>query len=58
MLVGKKVRSAYDCPGWGPRRNVTSTKQSQGQKMWFAIKNNIPDYSMDKDKDNYQEGTV
>ena len=56
MLVGKKVRSDHDCPGWDPRRNVTSAEQSQGQKMWSAIKNNILDYSMDKDK--YQEGIV
>ena len=39
----------------GPRRNTTSTAQSQGQKVWFAIKSNVPDHSMDEDK--YQEGT-
>ena len=39
----------------GPRRNATSTMQSQGQKVWFAIKSNISDHSMDEDK--YQEET-
>ena len=53
MLVGKKVRHDHDRPRWGPRRNVTSAEQSRGQKMWSAIKSNIPDHSMDKDK--YQE---
>ena len=39
----------------GPRRNSSLAGQSQGQRMWFAIENNILDYSMDKDK--YQEET-
>ena len=39
----------------GPRRNTTLTAQSQGQKVWSAIKSNILDHSMDEDK--YQEGT-
>ena len=54
MLVGKKVKSDHDRPGWGSRRNVTSDEQSQGQKMWSTIKSNIPDHSTDEDK--YQEG--
>ena len=37
------------------RRNSSLAGQSQGQRMWFAIKNNVSDYSMDKDK--YQEET-
>ena len=55
MLVGKKVRSGHDRPGGGLRRNVTSTKQSRGWKIWSAIKSNILVLPMDKDK--YQEGT-
>ena len=38
-----------------PRRNASSAEQSQGQKVWFAIKSNIPDNSIEEDK--YQEGT-
>ena len=37
----------------GPRRNASLVGQNQGQRMWYAIKSNVPDYSMDKDK--YQE---
>ena len=37
------------------RRNASSAEQSRGQKVWFAIKSNVPDNSIDKDK--YQEGT-
>ena len=37
------------------RRNASSVKQSQGQKMRSVIKSNIPDNSTDEDK--YQEGT-
>ena len=39
----------------GPMRNASSAGQSPGQKMRSAIKSNIPNYSMDKDK--YQEET-
>ena len=39
----------------GSRRNVTSVEHSQGQKMRSAIKANIPDCSIDKDKN--QGGT-
>ena len=56
MLVGKKVTLEHDCPGWGPRRNVTLAEQSRGQKIWSTIKNNILNHSLDKDK--YQEGTI
>ena len=38
-----------------PRRNASLAEQSRGQKVWFAIKSNVPDNSIDKDK--YQEGT-
>ena len=38
----------------GPRRNVSSAKQSQGQKVQSAIKSNFPDNSTNEDK--YQEG--
>ena len=37
-----------------PRRNASSAKQSRGQKVWPAIKNNISDNSTSKDK--HQEG--
>ena len=36
-------------------RNASSVEQSQGQKMRFVIKSNIPNNSTDEDK--YQEGT-
>ena len=39
----------------GSRRNASSAKQSQGQKVQFTIKSNFPDNSIDEDK--YQEGT-
>ena len=39
----------------GQRRNATSAEQSQGQKVWSAIKSNISDHSTDENK--YQEGT-
>ena len=38
----------------GPRRNVSSAKQSQGQKVQSAIKSNFPNNSTNEDK--YQEG--
>ena len=41
--------------GGDPRRNASSAKQSQGQKVWSDIKSNISDNSTDDDK--YQEGT-
>ena len=34
----------------GPRRNSSSTEQSQGQKVRFAIKSNVSDHSTDEDK--------
>ena len=37
------------------RMNASSTRQSRGQKMWFDIKSNISNDSIDKDK--YLEGT-
>ena len=33
----------------GPRRNVSSTKQNKGQKVWSVIQNNVPRDSIDKD---------
>ena len=39
----------------GPRRNTSSTKQSQGQKVRSNTKSNISDDSTDEDK--YLEGT-
>ena len=39
----------------GQRRNASLVGQNQGQWMWYAIKSNVPDYSMAKDK--YQEET-
>ena len=38
-----------------PRRNASSTEQSQGQKVRSDIKSNVLDNSIDKDK--YLEGT-
>ena len=38
-----------------PRMNAPSAEQSWGQKVRSAIKSNVPDNSIDKDK--YQEGT-
>ena len=34
----------------GLRENSSSTEQSRGQRMWFAIKSNILDRSMSEDK--------
>ena len=39
----------------GQRRNASSAGQSRGQKVWFDIKSNVLDNSIDEDK--YQEGT-
>ena len=33
----------------GPRRNVSSTKQNKGQKVWSVIQSNVPRDSIDKD---------
>ena len=41
--------------GSDPRMNASSARQSQGQKMWFEIKSNVPNDSTDDDK--YPEGT-
>ena len=41
--------------GSDPRMNASSARQSQGQKMWFEIKSNVPNDSTDEEK--YQEGT-
>ena len=38
----------------GPRRNASLVGQSRDQRVQFAIKSNVSDRSMDKDK--YQEG--
>ena len=37
------------------RRNASSTEQNRDQKVWSAIKSNVSENSIDKDK--YQEGT-
>ena len=37
------------------RRNASSAEQNRGQKIWSAIKSNVLENSIDKDK--YQEGT-
>ena len=34
----------------GLRKSASSAEQSQGQRVWTAIKSNIPDHSMDEDK--------
>ena len=39
----------------GQRRNASLAGQSRGQKVWFDIKSNVLDNSIDEDK--YQEGT-
>ena len=41
--------------GSDPRMNASSARQSQGQKMWFEIKSNVPNDSNNDDK--YPEGT-
>ena len=38
-----------------PRRNTSSAKQSQGQKVWSDTRSNVSNDSTDEDK--YQEGT-
>ena len=42
--------------GGGPRRNVSSTKQGRGQKVWFAIHNNVMGDSIDKDTHHESTG--
>ena len=37
------------------RRNASLAEQNRGQKVWSAIKSNVLENSIDKDK--YQEGT-
>ena len=37
-----------------PRRNTSSAKQSQGQKVWFDTRSNVLNDSTDDDK--YPEG--
>ena len=32
------------------RRNAFSVEQSWGQKVWFDVKSNVPDNSIDEDK--------
>jgi len=34
----------------GPRRNTSSAEQSQGQKVRFDTKSNVPNDSTDEDK--------
>ena len=51
----KKWNSVKAIQKGGSRNNPSSTDQSQGQKVWFDIKSNIPGNSTDDDK--YQEGT-
>ena len=38
-----------------PMRNTSSAEQSQGQKVWFDTRSNVPNDSTDDDK--YLEGT-
>ena len=33
----------------GPKRNASSSEQSRGPKVWYAIQGNIPRDSIDKD---------
>ena len=40
----------------GPKRNASSAKQSRGQKVWFAIHNNIMGDSIDKDTHHESTG--
>ena len=55
-LVKKEMGLVMIVQEGGLRRNASSTEQSRGQKVRFAIKSNIPGNSIVNDK--YQEGTA
>ena len=50
MLLSEEMKSDQSHPGGGPRKNPSSAKQGRGGKVWFAIKRNTPDHSMELDK--------
>ena len=50
VLMSEEMRFDQSHPGSGPRKNPSSTRQGRGQKVWYAIKSDIPNHSMEDDK--------
>ena len=50
MLVSEEMKSDQSHPEGGPRKNPSSVRQGRGKRVWFAIKSDTPDYSMEENK--------
>ena len=50
MLVSGGMKPNWNHPEGGPRKNTFSAKRREG-RVRSALKNNIPDHSMEEDKD-------
>jgi len=55
VLVNEGVGLVTRVQEDGSRRNASSTEQSRGPNVWFAIQGNVPGDSINKDI--HQEGT-
>ena len=50
VLVSEEMKSDQSHLRSGPRKNPSSARQDQGQRVWSAIKNDISNHSMEEDK--------
>ena len=50
MLASEEIKSDQSHPEGGPRKNPSSVRQGRGKRVWFAIKSDTPDHSMEEDK--------
>ena len=44
------TKSDQNHPRGGPGKSPSSARQGRGQKVWSAIKSNISDHSIEKDR--------
>ena len=43
------MKSDQSHPGGGPRKKSSSASQDRGQRVWFSIKSDTPDHSLEED---------
>ena len=49
-LVSEEMKSNWNHPESGSRNNPSLARQCRGEKVWFAIKSDTLDHSMEHDK--------
>ena len=49
-LVSEGMEPNWNHPGSGSRKNPSLARQCRGEKVWFVIKSDTPDHSMEHDK--------